>query len=391
MKRFPMPTGLCAAIPLLGLLAVILPVASEEYEEERPLASTVESRGLSLMQSGRSVMPTIDTKLMDLDYNDGLVDEFAKMEDEYDDVDDTVEAPTTTVDFKEALAEDEAIAISEHEALRKALAFEATTEEDKVIHKDISFDVQQKEKASILDHIGSPCLYVETILVIIVFALSARGFKLVKSKYARARVETSAAPVTTTKVASTEAGHIFIQGGSKNFPALEQAVRAQDEEKCLELLKQGGRWAVRQEDPCGCTALHVAAHCGSASMATLLLNHGAKVDACEAWEETPLHIAARSGSLEVCEILLDHGANIDMVNAHGKTALLLAGDAKQEAICELLLSRGAGAGGMADDELPPLVNALLVKRMFAGAVPRTVPEVHSDDSEEAAGTMDFEE
>lgn len=383
MKRFPLPTGLCGAIPLLGLLAVVLPVASEQNEEGSPLASTGESRGLSLMQSGRSVMPTIDTKLMDLDFNDGLVDEFAKMEDEYDDVDDAVQAPTATVDFKVTQ-----VTATEDEVLRQVLDFEATTEEDKVIHQDISSDVQHKEKASILDHIGSPCLYFETILVIVVFALSARGFKLVVSKFAGARVETSAAAVTTTKVASTEAAHIFVQGGSKNFPALEQAVRAEDEEKCLELLKHGGRWAVRQEDPCGCTALHVAAHCGSASMAKLLLNHGAKVDACEAWDETPLHIAARSGSLEVSEILLDHGANIDSVNAHGKTALLLAGDAKQEAICELFLSRGAGAGGMADDELPPLVNALLVKRMFAGAVPRTVPEVHSDDSEEAAGTTD---
>lgn len=334
---------------MLGLLAIILPASSESCQEGRctvlPEQPAEGAQGLSLMQSGRSVMPTMDTKLMNLDYHDNLADEFANMEDEFDEG--SVQ-PHTPSDFQAASS------------------------------KETVLDAQ----APILRHIDNPCLYLETILVIAIFAFAAKGFKWVFARKPKAVETSTKAPVPPP---ATKEGPV------KNFAALEQAVRAGDESTCLELLRQGGRSAVRQEDPCGCTALHVAAHCGAAKMARLLLNHGAKVDACEAWDETPLHIAARSGSGEVCEILLAHDASIDAVNAHGMTPLLLAGHAKQEAVCELLLSRGAGAGGIPDTDLPPLVNALLFRRMFNGAVPRSTSEVLSDHSEGSADAEYFDE
>lgn len=357
-----MPTGLCrllgGAVPLIGLLVAVLPVASEPCKEGQcttlPEQPRRDAGGLSLMQSGRSVMPSMDTKLLSLDYNDNLVDELATMEDEFDD---------------------------------GSVEVQMASEIQTALSKEGAADAQDIDSAPVLNHISNPCLYIETILVIAVFAFAAQGFKWVSTHKSKPATKTVASPPAETgKTESTEPVPIIVQGGSKNFAALEQAVRAGDEAKCIQLLKQGGRWAVRQEDACGCTALHVAAHCGSAVMASLLLNHGAKVDACEAWEETPLHIAARSGSVKVCEILLDHDANIDAANAHGMTPLLLAGHAKQEAICELLLSRGAGAGGIPDTELPPLVNALLFRRMFAGAGPRPVAEVRSDDAHSEPAT-----
>jgi hypothetical protein len=335
---------------MLGLFAMILPATStsESCQEGRcttlPEQPTGEAKGLSLMQSGRSVMPTMDTKLMNLDYQDHMADEFANMEDEFDD---GAVMPHTASDFQQSSS------------------------------KESAFETQ----VPVLRHMDNPCLYLETLAVIAVFAFAAKGFKWVSAQKPKARESCRAAPAPPASKADTaKPAPVGVQGGIKNFAALEQAVRQGDEATCLELLRQGGRSAVRQEDPCGCTVLHVAAHCGSAKMARLLLNHGAKVDACEAWDETPLHIAARSGSGEVCEILLDHGASIDAVNAHGMTALLLAGHAKQEAVCELLLSRGAGAGGIPDTELPPLVNALLFRRMFNGAVPRSTSEAELTDS-----------
>lgn len=309
--------------------------------------------GTSLMQSGRSVMPTMGTGLVDSDMTDGLVDVFAALEDEFDDA---------------------AVQAQQSPHFKKPATQGAST------------DLQNINPALILNHGENPCLYVETLLVIAIFALGANAYKWVsKSPKPIQSVGTAEAPVPEAAKAEPAA---VILGGSKNFPALEEAVRTGDEVKCLELLKQGGRRAVHQEDACGCTALHVAAHCGSASMARLLLDNGAKVDACEAWDETPLHVAARTGSVEVSELLLDRGANVDAANAHSFTPLLLAGHAKQEAVCELLLSRGAGAGGVADTELPPIVNALIFHRMFEGAVPCSAADVLSDGSEaEGAAVM----
>jgi len=338
---------------MLGLLAAFLPALAELCEEGQctmpPDQPTTEVRGISLMQSGRSVMPAIGLNGPKF-VNDGLVDDFAAMEDEFDDG--SVQPHTAT------------------DMLQK------TTSKGSL------------HSAPVLKLAGDPYLYVETLLVIAIFTLAAKGFKWAFSSSPKATLKSTDVgsqcapkpePLATAKV--EEQAPILVLGGSKDFPALEQAVRAGDEARCLELLKQGGRMAVRQEDPCGCTALHVAAHCGSVTMARLLLNHGAKVDAREAWEETPLHIAARSGNGEVCDLLLDNGADIDAADASGRTPLLLAGDAKHEAVCELLLSHGAGAGGIADTEVPPLVNALLFRRMFAGAVPRPPVEVHSDVSD----------
>lgn len=318
---------------LIGLLISVELAIAETCEESScttlPEQWTGEAKGISLMQSGtgRSVLPAVGPHVSGVKFNDGLIDDFAAMEDEFDDG--AVQAHTS------------------------AYVQEVAPKETR--------------DTTPLNHAGEAFLYAETLFVIAVFALSAKGFRWVFSRSPKAAQKA----VEPTKATPAEAkAPLIVLGGSKNFAELEQAVRAEDEARVLALLKEGGRLAVRQEDPCGCTALHVAAHCGSLAMATLLLDHGAKVDAREAWEETPLHIAARSGCVEVSDLLLKRRADIDAVNANGFTPLLVAGHAKQEAVCEFLLSHGAGAGGISDAELPPLVNALIIRRMFIGAVPQ---------------------
>lgn len=345
------------ACQILGLLAVISSVSAETCKDGQCTMPadhpTGEAKGLSLMQSGRSVLPaSMEHKGVSV-LSDGSVDEFAAMEDEFDD----------------AYAEDYAASRTENTA-----------------SKPSAITSKSSPLAPLLKHANDPYLYAETLLVIVFFALAARVFKLISSHdsclrvfaQSRAEAQKTAEATVTPKPAATsqEKAPIIIQGGSKDFATLEEAVRASDEPRCLQILKEGGRRAVRQEDAFGCTALHVAAHCGSAPMIRLLLDNGAKVDAREAWDETPLHLAARSGSMEVCSILLANGAEVDAANASGWTPLVAAGHAKQEAVCELLLSHGAGAGGVADDEMPPLVNALLVRRIFARS-----SEVRADATE----------
>lgn len=336
------------AVRMLGLLATVPSVNAKACKSnECTLLSddpAFDTSGLSLMQSGGSILPVISKQGIDFALSDGLVDEFAELEDEFDNG-----------------------YVQAHAASRVQIASESG-----------GAPAQSHFVSPIFDHVFNPYLYVETLLVIATLALVTRICKWVFSKNPTTLQTPGPLPEATAAALSAACEPSLVK---QNFAALEEAVRSGDEAACIEALKQGGRWAVRQEDPYGCTALHIAAHCGSAKMVRLLLKHGAKVDACEAWDETPLHFAARFGSVEVCCILLDHGAGLDAANAYGWTPLLAAGHADQEAACELLLSKGAGAGGVDDTDLPPLVNTLLVRRIFSESVrPAEEPNPEGDEN-----------
>lgn len=147
---------------------------------------------------------------------------------------------------------------------------------------------------------------------------------------------------------------------------LANAVRAGDAAQCAQLLERDNSLA-KTEDHWGCSALHVASDCGSASLTKMMLEFGASVNAQDSWEETPLHFAARAGSADTCEILIARRAEIDSRNSDEATPLLLAAQKGNEDVCELLLTRGAGVAGLSDEELPPMLSSLLVRRIFAGA------------------------
>ena len=61
----------------------------------------------------------------------------------------------------------------------------------------------------------------------------------------------------------------------------------------------------------GNTALHYASGLGNKECVTLLLAHGADVNARNDWGYTALHNAAYKGHKEVVELLLAHNVNID--------------------------------------------------------------------------------
>merc|ERR1719316_1158536 len=126
-----------------------------------------------------------------------------------------------------------------------------------------------------------------------------------------------------------------------------------------------------EPDLWGCNALHLAAASGSAEIVSMLVDAGEscgsiamRVNAYDVWDQTPLHFAARAGKVEVCKILLERGASMDAVDAQECTALHAAAKLQHEATCEFLLDQGAGLRSTSDANIPPMLSALLVKRMF---------------------------
>jgi hypothetical protein len=321
-SRFAILSTLCAAM-----------AASEDAQTS---AEQPESVGVALMQTGRSALSVAAEKALRLgEFSVDSADDFATMEDEFDAGFDLPHAAASRRDW---------FAKTKQELLFVCAA----------------------------DHFGDPLLYLETLLVIGLFALARRAALWVQ----HARSEKSLpspieAPAVATESASDKGKELLVP--SVSFQMLQKAICAGDEASCKSLLEQEGRAAVRLQDACSCTALHIAAHCGSAAMTRLLLGHGADVHAREAWEETPLHFAARVGADEVCALLLGGGSDIDAVNAQGQTPLLLAGEAQAEAACELLLSRGGGVAGVEDCSLAPFLKTLLFRRVLRGGAPSREP------------------
>lgn len=58
------------------------------------------------------------------------------------------------------------------------------------------------------------------------------------------------------------------------------------------------------------TALHIASRLGNVDIVSILLQHGASVDAVTKDSYTALHIAAKEGQEEVASLLLDQGAKL---------------------------------------------------------------------------------
>ena len=104
------------------------------------------------------------------------------------------------------------------------------------------------------------------------------------------------------------------------------------------------------------TPLHFAVASGNSELVTLLLEHGADVNAKTTNGWTPLHSAVERRDLEMARLLLDAKADPDAKDTSGRTPLALAmergdmralggrrpgGAAVRESVVELLRERGA--------------------------------------------------
>ena len=107
---------------------------------------------------------------------------------------------------------------------------------------------------------------------------------------------------------------------------------------------------LEQPNPGGFAPLHYAASHGNASTATLLLSHGAAVDARDAARRTALMLAAGDGARGVAQLLLDRGADSVATDDKGRTPLHHAAKGGWRGIVQLLLATGKVDPGARDGE-----------------------------------------
>jgi hypothetical protein len=105
------------------------------------------------------------------------------------------------------------------------------------------------------------------------------------------------------------------------------------------LLDKGAE--INATDEYGRTPLSWAAYNGHEAIARLLLDKGAEVNATDDYGVTPLSEAASNGHEAIARLLLDKGAEVNATDIYGVTPLLEAASNGHEAVARLLLDKGA--------------------------------------------------
>ena len=100
----------------------------------------------------------------------------------------------------------------------------------------------------------------------------------------------------------------------------------------------GGKFGPEERTP-----LHRAAKRGYSNIITLLIEHGAEVNATDIELRTPLHEAATYGKVKACLTLIKHGANVNAEKNTGTTPLLRAILHGHRGCAKVLLRSGAKA------------------------------------------------
>ena len=104
--------------------------------------------------------------------------------------------------------------------------------------------------------------------------------------------------------------------------------------------------------------LHRASIIGSLDICSLLITHGADVNAEDVHGNTPLHRAAQYGHQDIVEFLLDCSANVNALNQARSSALFHAAQFHRLQVVECLLSRGASVNLTDEQGFTPLLRAL---------------------------------
>ncbi|KFY46443.1 hypothetical protein V495_02472 [Pseudogymnoascus sp. VKM F-4514 (FW-929)] len=101
------------------------------------------------------------------------------------------------------------------------------------------------------------------------------------------------------------------------------------------------------------TALHFAAADGNAEIATMLLRHGANIEAVDSAGQTALHLASSKGEVEIIHVLLQHNSKLEATDNAGASSLHKAAASGHLKIVSLLADQNCcidapdNAGGRA--------------------------------------------
>lgn len=111
---------------------------------------------------------------------------------------------------------------------------------------------------------------------------------------------------------------------------------------------------VQTKDDIGWTPLHFTARYGHKSVATLLIDNGANLEAPDRSGLTPLGLAAAFGQEAVVKLLLENGAQVESSDISGRTPLYSASLHGHETVAILLLDSGANIETSGRDGITPL-------------------------------------
>lgn len=134
------------------------------------------------------------------------------------------------------------------------------------------------------------------------------------------------------ELANAYAGDGFFPLGLAAFFGQEQAVKM--------LLARGADPNLAAHNRMKVRALHAAAASRSLSIAKVLIEAGADVNARQQAGFTPLQEAASNGQLELVRLLVDHGASLEDKAEDGRTALEMAREKNHPATVDFLTARG---------------------------------------------------
>jgi len=128
----------------------------------------------------------------------------------------------------------------------------------------------------------------------------------------------------------------------------------------IETLLAGNRSLVNAVSSDGWLPLHLAAHFGHADAVRALLNKGAKVNApsTNAMRNMALHAAAAGRAKTVAKLLLDAGADVNARQNGGWTPLHSAAQNGDVEFARILAGAGADVSVRADNQQRPLDLAL---------------------------------
>jgi ankyrin repeat protein len=128
--------------------------------------------------------------------------------------------------------------------------------------------------------------------------------------------------------------------------------------RCLTMLIEHGA-CVNALDSMNRTALHIAAYNDAAyPVAEMLLAAGAKVDLLDGSGETALYIAAKYGApVEFLSLLLENGADVNNCGSHGNYPLMNAVISKNMDLVKFFIEKGANVNVQNKKGLTPLMMA----------------------------------